>query len=49
MSGGSQGRDSKLQVPILIWDLNVINHLFYRHVTVLVISKTSGKMLEVWK
>lgn len=33
----------------LIWHPNIIHHLCYRHVTVLVISKTAGKMLEVWK
>ena len=49
MPHGWQGQDSNLQLPIFTWDQSVTDHLCDGCVTLLVISKTAGKMVEVWK
>lgn len=41
--------DKILQAPIFIWDKSIIAHLCDGCVTLLVISKTAGRMLGVWK
>ena len=41
--------DKILQAPIFTCDQSVIAHLCDGCVTLLVISKTAGKMLGVWK
>ena len=41
--------DKILQAPIFTWDQSVIAHLCDGCVTLLVISKTAGKMLGIWK